>query len=81
MTLRDQLSNWTDLDVAEHALEICVGIAEPTSKMSDYKARYWSNNPTGNALSACLNALVDAGILESRDEPDYQYKWVGRVDD
>lgn len=75
MTLADQLTDWTDIDVAEHALAICIGIAESESVFNEAKARYWSNNTTGNALAACLNTLADAGILESRKEPDIQFRW------
>jgi catechol 2,3-dioxygenase-like lactoylglutathione lyase family enzyme len=42
--------------------------------MSDAKWVYWSNNPLGNELDALLDRLVALGVLEKREEPDYQYR-------
>jgi hypothetical protein len=36
---------------------------------------FWSNNPVGNLLYETLESLVQVGVLESRDEPDKQYRW------
>jgi hypothetical protein len=36
---------------------------------------FWSDNPLGNALWDLLHALVKAGVLEHREEPDHQFRW------
>jgi hypothetical protein len=36
---------------------------------------FWTNNKVGNSLSQMLDLLVNIGILEKRDEPDFQYRW------
>jgi hypothetical protein len=73
-SLREALADWTDIDDAEHFLALCLGIAEAGSTMRDYKAAYWSDNPTGNTLAHILDRLVGIGVLEKRTEPDFQYR-------
>jgi len=36
---------------------------------------FWSNHPVGNLLNSMLEQMVTEGILEKRDEPDFQYRW------
>jgi uncharacterized protein YaiE (UPF0345 family) len=36
---------------------------------------FWSRHPIGDLLFNTLDALVDAGVLMKRDEPDFQYRW------
>ncbi len=73
-TLRDQLQNWTDWDVAEHALAVSLGLYSKDS-YSKNKGIYWSDNLTGNRLMQILDDMAATGILERRDEPDIQFRW------
>ena len=74
MTFRTVLSDWTDIDVAAHELARCLGAVPERSAMSDAKWVYWTNNPLGSELVALLDRLTALGLLEKRDEPDYQYR-------
>ena len=71
MTFKDAVEEWTDWDAAERSLAIALGVDERLLT----KATFWSNNPLGEALAACLQQLVSAQVLEHRDEPDHQYRW------
>jgi lactoylglutathione lyase len=68
------LTDWTDIDVAAHQLAQCLGALPERSAMNDAKWVYWSNNPLGLELVALLDRLTALGLLEKRDEPDYQYR-------
>lgn len=70
------LADWTDLDVAEHVLGVSIGLI-PNDNFQQHKGIYWSDNPTGNALYVLLRHMVAMGILEYREEPDYQFRWKG----
>lgn len=80
-SLKDDLSDWIDIDFAQHCLAVCIGLVKDDSKMRDYKAIYWSDNIMGNLLAKMLDDLVELGCLEKRDEPDWQYRWNPKVDD
>jgi hypothetical protein len=75
MSLREDLADWTDIDVAAHHLARRLGILPIESAMRDFKWVYWSNNVLGEALVRTLDEYVALGILERRDEPDLQYRW------
>ncbi|HML23297.1 MAG TPA: hypothetical protein PKD09_16705 [Aggregatilinea sp.] len=72
LTLKEALLDWTDWDLAERYLAQCLGLMTP-----DVKAKhvFWSNNPIGNMLTNVLEELTQQGILEKRDEPDFQFRW------
>lgn len=75
MTLREALKDWTDWDVAEYRLAICLGLMSPQVDFaSQAKHVFWSNNPVGTALSACLTQLVHTGVLEF-DEEEQRVRW------
>lgn len=74
MTLTAFLLDWTDIDVAAHELARCLGVLPERSAMADAKWIYWSNNALGRELVALLDRLTALGLLEKRDEPDYQYR-------
>jgi hypothetical protein len=76
MTLAQSLTSWTDTDVAQHALGRAIGLFDRESEMRDHKAVFWSANRLGDGLRAALMALVDAGVLEHRTEPDDQFRWI-----
>ncbi len=48
---------------------------EPGLFQTRAKHVFWSTNPVGNMLYAMLDQMVAVGILEKRDEPDFQYRW------
>jgi lactoylglutathione lyase len=73
-TLAGALSDWTDIDVAAHALARSLGLMPGNSAMREAKWVYWSNNPLGIELVVLLDRLVELGFLEKRDEPDLQYR-------
>jgi hypothetical protein len=73
---REQLADWTDVDAAQHLLAQCLGIFPLDASMIEKKSVYWSDNPLGDALYRILEALVSAGVIEKRDEPDLQYRWI-----
>lgn len=79
-TLRDLLKEWQDWDAASHGLAVAIGLASNDDD-SYFKSKhlYWSSNPIGEGLLACLDKLVKAGILEQRHEPDIQYRWLEDV--
>jgi hypothetical protein len=70
-TLRD-LQDW---DGAARLLAICLGLVPNEEGWGRTKHVFWSNNPLGNLLYETLESLVQVGVLESRDEPDKQYRW------
>lgn len=75
MSLRDDLADWKDLEEAAHDLARHLGVLPAESIMRDFKWVYWSANPLGNMLVRTLDEYVTLGILEKRDEPDFQYRW------
>ncbi len=78
--LKDLLKEWQDWDTASHGLAVAIGLV-PRDDDSYYKSKhlYWSSNPIGEGLHACLDKLVQAGVLKQRHEPDIQYRWVEDV--
>jgi len=74
-SLREALSDWRDIDVAGYALGIALGLMPPKPAFGRAKHVFWSNNEIGTMLYAMLDQLVAAGVLEKRDEPDFQYRW------
>ena len=75
-TLRDELADWTDIDVAGLILARRLGIiGAEVQFQTDAKHVFWSDHPVGRALYQMLDQLVEAGVLEKRDEPDFQYRW------
>ena len=84
-SLKERLSGWTDWDSAMYHLGTCLGFwpefgapgdaTGPFDPWHGYKGVIWSGNPVGDAISYFFVALVEAGCLERRDEPDIQYRW------
>ena len=75
MTLKDNLTEWADWDGAAYQLAICLGLMRDAAALGSSKHVFWSDHPIGNLLASMLDQLVQAGILEKRDEPDTQYRW------
>jgi hypothetical protein len=76
-TLKQRLSDWTDIDWAGYQLAVCLGLMEESSPFDFGKAKhvFWSNHPIGDLLFQMLDQLTAQGILEENDEPDFQYRW------
>ena len=76
-SLPERLRDWLDWDSAAYWLAISLGLMkdEPGLFQGPAKHVFWSNNPVGNMLYAMLDQMVAVGILEKRDEPDFQYRW------
>src|SRR4051794_30847414 len=75
-TFAADLADWTDADVACHRLGVSIGLFED----ADFQARkgvFWTDNPVGNSLYDALMALVRAGVLDHREDPDNQFRWLG----
>jgi hypothetical protein len=42
------------------------------------KGVFWIDNKLGHGPHDALLALVDAGVLDRREEPDEQFRWSDR---
>lgn len=73
--LRETLQDWTDWDVAAFRLGRAVGLYEVEEMWSRAKGTMWTDNALGSALHDALLAFVEGGVLESRSEPDEQFRW------
>ncbi len=79
-SLPEDLSDWTDVDIAAYQLGRALGIfAEST--FGERKGVFWTDNRLGNGLHDALVALTAANVLEYRDEPDMQYRWAWKGDE
>jgi hypothetical protein len=74
-TLKALLQDWVDCDRAAYSLGISLGIIPDVQGREAPKHVFWSNHPTGEMLYVMLDELVKHGVLEKRDEPDFQYRW------
>ncbi|GAA2484693.1 hypothetical protein [Winogradskya humida] len=69
MAFEDDLSDWTDWEGAEFQLGRALGLF--TDKVFTKSKRvFWTTNPPDDGLHEALLALVQAGVLDRRDEPD-----------
>jgi hypothetical protein len=74
---REVLREWTDSDVAMFALGRALGffpVEGGFDAFQEEKHVFWSNNDLGNALGKMLDALVDEGLMERRDNPEFRWK-------
>ncbi len=76
MSLAEELAGWTDWDYAAYLLGTHLGLLTGNFATRN-KHVSWTENQLGNGLHAALHALVDAGVLERRTDPDEQFRWVG----
>lgn len=74
-TLKAALAEWADIEAAEYVLGLCLGLYSADANPRDLKHVFFSNNPVGNLLHQILDELVANGILEARDEPDFEFRW------
>ena len=68
------MADWEDWDCAAYALGRKLGLFENRT-FREVKGMFWTDNDLGNGLHDALLALVRAGVLERRDEPDEQFRW------
>lgn len=75
-TLREELADWTDIEAAGAILARVLGVMDAqVNFQTDAKHVFHAVHPVGDALYRMLDELVAVGILEKRDEPDFQYRW------
>jgi hypothetical protein len=75
--LADDLQDWTEWDGAAYDLGCALGLFRDTD-FQWVKHIFWTDNQLGNGLHDALLALVNAGKLDRRDEPDEQFRWSHR---
>jgi hypothetical protein len=76
MTLKEKLSDWVGWEGAEFELAVLLGLVEAGEESwLKNKGIFWTANPVSDALSQMLQALVKAGVLEYRTEPDHEFRW------
>ena len=76
MTLKEGLADWTDWDIAAYRLANALGlISEDVPFATKSKHVFWTNNSIGNGLAEILDQFVALGVIERREEPDWQYRW------
>lgn len=81
MTLRETLTEWCDWDEAATAYGRSLGIFDGADRRQVIQV-VLSDNPLGGGLHAGMMALVEAGVVERREEPDEQFRWIfGSVSD
>ncbi|MFJ4336590.1 hypothetical protein [Streptomyces sp. NPDC088915] len=78
MGLSEGLAEWNDWDGAAFEVGRSLGIFSEAEKFTQVKRVFWTDNPLGNALHEVLLQLAAAGVLERREEPDEQFRWLGR---
>jgi hypothetical protein len=74
VTLAVDLAQWTDWDAAAFVLGLNLGLFQ-NSQFAGVKYIFWSDTELGEGLHDALLALVRAGVLDRREEPDEQFRW------
>jgi hypothetical protein len=74
-SLRQSLTDWTDIDVIQHQLATALGIVGAQESLNDCKALYWTANLVGDALAAFVSSLARAGVLEAQPEDETVLRW------
>jgi len=74
VNLAERLPDWTDWDGAAFKLGQALGCFGE-GDFAAVKGVFWTDNRLGNGLHQALIALVEAGLLDRREEPDEQFRW------
>ncbi len=75
--LKEALHDWTDIDFALGYLGKCLGVVD-SDNAAAHGGELWlfcTVNPLVESLHAILDMLVRIGVLETRTEGDFQYRW------
>jgi hypothetical protein len=75
VSLAEDLDDWTDWDGAAYALGRTFGLFQDADFLR-VKHIFWADNRLGDGLHDALIALVSAGVLARREEPDEQFRWL-----
>lgn len=75
ISLKNEFTNWIDIDEAQYSLAKHLGLIESDSSFIETKHIYWSDNEVGNKLLRILDFFVEQGLMQKRYEPDLQYSW------
>jgi len=73
-SVRDDLRDWMDVDVAAYSLATKLGIWDPAERGQNTKHVTWSSNQLGDALHDILMVLVRIGALE-HDHEEQRFRW------
>jgi hypothetical protein len=78
MSLASVLWDWTDWDGAAYELGRAIGLFADVAFI-DAKHVFWTDNDLGNGLHQALLALAKARVLDRREIPDEQFRWLEAV--
>jgi hypothetical protein len=73
-TLSHTLVEWEDVDYAGFVLAQALGLF-PNETFREAKSVFNMDNPLSRALGRILHLLVEARVLEFRDEDGNQFRW------
>ena len=77
-TLKENLKEWTDFDVAAYLVGCAIGLFPPFDGSYDdfrkHKGFFGTAGTVGEPLAYFLESLVDAKVLES-DPGEIKYRW------
>lgn len=74
-TLKDELADWADFDVAGLYVGRCLGVFGPDiTSIAQIKHVFWSAHPVGEMIVGFLRQLVEAGVLEYNEE-NLGFRW------
>jgi hypothetical protein len=76
--LRETLRDWTDWDLAAFRLGRAIGLYEREDDWWRSKAALWTDNQTGAALHDALVVFAEGSVIQTRSEPDEQFRWPPR---
>ncbi|MFF0754512.1 hypothetical protein [Streptomyces sp. NPDC004267] len=75
MILSEAMADWVEWDQAAYLLGVSVGALTADVPFSKSKRIFWEADAAGQGLHAALLALVEAGLLEARND-DEEFRWV-----
>jgi hypothetical protein len=77
LSLRERLSDWTDIDVAMYHLGQVLGVLPPLEEgqseadhWAQYKAIFWTSNGLSALLCDAMDGLDKAGVIERQPDAD-----------
>lgn len=73
--MREDLADWSDWDMAALSYGAAIGVFDDASRRQVRRV-VLSDNDLGSGLHDGVMALVTAGVLERREQPEEQFRWV-----